>query len=169
MTKKLKKSRKKNKKPRKKARILKSKKKMIKKIKPKKVIRSIVRDQEENIAHIKRLSPNIIGTLFDRLIFLKTRIEETRKSAQLRENIHKEMVNEIQEDIAEKEQMEMRAADIDEKRNFKLDISMLRKEKRTENIRYWKDMMELRAELRELMERFETESKVSRIFKSASE
>ena len=138
-------------------------------LQPKKVVRSVVRDQDEIIDPIKRLPPNIIGTLFERVDFLKTRIEEIRRSAQVREKLHKEMVNEILEDIKEKEEMEMRTADVDEKRNLKLDISMLRKEKRTENIRYWKDMMELTAELRELLERLETESNVSRIFRTVEE
>jgi hypothetical protein len=130
----------------------------------KRVIRAVEKEQEEPIEPLRRMTPEVVGSLFDRVKFLKTRIEETGKSMEVRDSLHKEMIREIEDDIKEKMQMEMRAADVDEKRNLKLDISALRKEKRTEHIRFWKDMMELRTELRELLERFETESKISRLF-----
>lgn len=133
-------------------------------VQPKKVIRALLRDQEEEIEPLKRLSPEIIGTLFDRVNFLQTRIGEIRESVDIRQKLHKDMMAEIDEDIREKMQIESRLTDIDEKRNLKLDISMLRKEKRTENIRCWKDLMELKTELRELLEQLETESKITKIF-----
>ncbi len=82
-----------------------------------------------------------------------------------RERLHKEIMSEIDIDIREKETMENRVADLDEKRNLRLDMSVLRKEKRTENLLFWKDLTELRIELRELMEQFQTESKIVNIFK----
>jgi len=62
--------------------------------------------------------------------------------------------------------IEQRITDIreNERRNIMLDISLLRREKRNEQVRFWKDMYELNAELRELMERFEVESKIVGMF-----
>jgi len=46
-----------------------------------------------------------------------------------------------------------------------MDISALRKEGRAETVRFWKDMLELKTELQELMEQFKTETKIVDIFK----
>jgi len=134
----------------------------------KKLIRSkqaMPRMEEEAITPLKRVSPEIIGSLFDRVKFLQERIAEINDTLDVRKNLHEDAVKEIDKDIAEKEEMEGRLADFDEKRNIKLDISILRKEKRHENVQFWKDITELKSELRELMEQLQTEAKISDMFK----
>lgn len=120
---------------------------------------------EEEIESIKRVTPEIIGSLFERVKFLEERIAETKAALEERKSLHQMMIQDIDEDISEKKAMEARLTEMDEKRNLKLDISLLRRDKRNELVRFWKDMYELRAELKELTERYEVESKVMRIFK----
>jgi hypothetical protein len=120
---------------------------------------------DDEIEPLKRASPQIVGSLFDRVEFLRQRIAEIQDSIGTREEMHSRMMSEIDADIAEKQQIETSLVDMDEKRNFKLDISLLRREKRHESVQFWRDMVELKAELRELMEQFETESKIVGIFK----
>jgi hypothetical protein len=55
--------------------------------------------------------------------------------------------------------------DMTDKRNFKMDISALRKEGRNETVRFWKDILELKTELQELLEQYKTETKIVDIFK----
>ncbi len=123
------------------------------------------RMEESVVRPLKLIGTEVIGSLFDRVEFLKTRIDEISSMLKLRETIHNEMVAEIDVDIRDKEGMSSRVADIDEKRNIKLDISILRKEKRLERVQYWRDVTELSAELRELVEKYETEKKIVDIFK----
>ena len=76
------------------------------------------------------------------------------------------MVKEIEKDISEKEMLCSGISDMDEKRNFKLDISILRREKRTEIAQFWKDNFELNQELMKLLEELEIESKIVSLFKN---
>ena len=64
-----------------------------------------------------------------------------------------------------KSRAEAKIADIDEKRNLKLDATVLRKEKRHEIVQFWKDVTELGSELTELTEKFEVEKKITDLFK----
>lgn len=122
--------------------------------------------QEDEIEPLKRAGkPLVSGSLFDRERFLKERIDETRHEIGLRENIHNQIIIDIDVDIEEKKKMEDQLTNMDEKRNVKMDISILRKEKRNENVRFWKDRLELRTELRELLEEHESESKIVDIFR----
>jgi hypothetical protein len=121
---------------------------------------------EDEIEGIKRITPELVGGLFERVRFLEERIAEDKAAMEERKSLHEAMVKEIDEDIAEKKDIESRLTDIDEKRNFKLDISLLRRDKRNEMVRFWKDMLELRTELKELTERHEVESRVTRIFRT---
>jgi len=120
---------------------------------------------EDEIESIKRITPEIIGGLFERVRFLEERIDDIKEAMKERKSLHKDMIADIEDDMAEKKSIESRLTDIDEKRNFKLDISLLRRDKRNELVRFWKDMLELRTEFKELMERYEVESKVMNIFK----
>ena len=117
------------------------------------------------IEELKRETPKIVGSIFDRVKFLSERIDETQKAMELRKGIHDQMVSDIKADIKEKEDIEARLTDITDKRNFRLDISSLRKEMRAETVRFWKDILELRTELRELLEQHQTESKIVNMFK----
>lgn len=126
----------------------------------------IPRIEDEEIKPLRKVTSKVIGSLFDRIDFLRQRIEETKEAIEMRKRLHKEVIKEIDEDIKEKQEIEARLADINEKRNFKLDISILRKEKRHENIQFWRDILELRTELRELLEEYKTEVKIANIFSS---
>ena len=79
--------------------------------------------------------------------------------------LHDDFIKEIDADIREKEEMANHITDLDERRNFKLDISILRKERRNENIQFWKDILELKTELRELSEKIQTEEKILSAFR----
>jgi len=128
------------------------------------VRRTTPKMEETQIKPLKLMGEEVLGSLFDRVDFLKKRIEEITESIQTRKTLHDEMVVEIDKDIKEKEEVASRLTDIDERRNFKLDISILRKEKRNEHVQFWRDLVELKSELRELMEKFESETKIVKIF-----
>jgi len=142
-----------------------SKTKIVKEIVTKRVAQPRLEDEE--IKPLQRKKPAIFGTLFDRVEFMRQRIAEIREAMEERKRLHEEMIKDIDADISEKRSMVNMISDIEEKRNFKLDISILRKEKRTENINFWKDMTELRSELREILEAYETEKRIQDMFKIA--
>ncbi|HDD72502.1 MAG TPA: hypothetical protein ENG00_00255 [Candidatus Aenigmarchaeota archaeon] len=123
------------------------------------------RMEEETIRPLQRKTPQVFGSLFDRVKFLKQRIAEIHEAMETRKKLHEEMIRDIESDISEKNSMVNMITDIDEKREFKLDISLLRKEKRAENVNFWRDMTELRTELRELLEQYETEVSILNLFK----
>jgi hypothetical protein len=120
--------------------------------------------EEDFLEPLKRLSPVVSGNLFDRVKFLRERIDETKNAMGLRESIHRDIISDIDSDIEEKGRIENQLSNMDEKRNIKMDISILRREKRNENVRFWKDILELRTELRELLEDYQTETKIVDIF-----
>lgn len=121
--------------------------------------------EQPKIEPLKRIQPKIIGSLFDRLKFLEERITETKKNIQTRETIHQAILSDINADIGEKEEFIAQMTDMDDRRNLKMDISVLRREKRTESVQYWKDMVELNTELRELLEQHITEKRIVSMFK----
>ncbi len=120
----------------------------------------------EGIRPLKRAVPKIMGNLFDRVTFLKERMEELRNMMETRRKLHEEIVSEIRKDIEEKEGMAAGIADIDQRRNIKLDVSVLRREKRHEMVQFWKDLTELQSELRQIIEEYKSESKITDIFKT---
>lgn len=125
--------------------------------------------QEDEIEELRRLSPEIIGSLFDRVKFLKERIDEINEMMESREEIHTSILKDIDDDVIEKQSMIASITDMVDKRNVKLDISVLRKEKRSEVRQYWRDLMELRTELQELMEQHRNEAKIASLFKDETE
>lgn len=127
--------------------------------------RAMPRMEDTKIQPIKRETPEIFGNLFDRVDFLKSRMQENEDLMKEREALHNGFIKEITEDIADKEEMATHITDIDERRNFKLDISILRKERRHESIQFWKDILELKTEFRELTEKLQTEEKILSAFK----
>ncbi len=127
-------------------------------------LQALPRMSEEPIKPLKRSTPEIFGTLFDKIDFLRERITETKGMLDARKQLHADVIAEVDRDIAEKSEIESRLADINEKRNFKLDISILRKEKRAESLQFWRDVLELRTELREILEQYSMERKISNIF-----
>lgn len=120
--------------------------------------------EDEDVTTVKRTDSDIIGSIFDRVNFIEQRITDIRENIDIRKGLNESMLIEIDEDIKDKKSILVQAVDMDERRNIMLDISLLRREKRNEQVRFWKDMYELSAELRELMERFEVESKIVNMF-----
>lgn len=120
---------------------------------------------ERELQPLKTVGPKVIGNLFDRVEFLKTRISEIQSALDTRKHLHDEMIKEIDTDINDKKAMLAGLSDIDDIRDFKLDVSTLRMEKRRENVQFWRDLVELTTELRELMEEFQTESKIADLFR----
>ncbi|MEM7819868.1 MAG: hypothetical protein QXD48_03510 [Candidatus Aenigmatarchaeota archaeon] len=125
---------------------------------------AIPRFEDEEITPLKKMTPKLIGNIFDRVKFLEQRISDVKNAIELREKLHIEIINSINDDIREKEKMVMNIPDIDERRNLKLDISLLMKEKRKEDIEFWRDTFTLRSELRELLEQLQIEKKIVSIF-----
>jgi len=127
-------------------------------------IHTMLREGQE-LKSLKRVSPEIIGSLFDRVEFLRTRINEIQSVLETRKRLHEELIKEIDTDINDKKALLAGLSDIDDIRDFKLDISTLRMEKRRENVQFWRDIFELTSELRDLMEQYQTESKIANLFK----
>lgn len=120
---------------------------------------------EKGLEPLKRVSPKVIGNLFDRVGFLKQRMVEIKNALDHRKTLHNDLVKEIIEDIQDKEKMLTKLSDVDDIRDFKLDISTLKMERRRENVQYWRDILELSTELRELLEEYQMESKIANLFK----
>lgn len=127
--------------------------------------RALPRMEEKKIEPLNRKPSEVIGTLFDKVRFLKERVQELESMINERMEIHNSINKEIESDIQLTEDMASHAMDIDERRNLKLDASILRKEKRNENVQFWRDIVELRSELREMVEQFQMESEISQLFK----
>jgi len=117
---------------------------------------------------LKLAGSRVIGNLFDRIDFLRQRIDEMNCAIETRKNLHEEIIAEIDADIEDKTRSLSTLTDTDDIRDFKLDISLLRAEKRKENLKFWKDLLELRSELRKLKEEYETEGKIAELFKDAN-
>jgi hypothetical protein len=127
--------------------------------------KAMPRMEDITVKPLNRATPEIMGGLFDRVKFLKQRIEEINSMIGSRTALHEQVISEIDADIADKSSMESKLTDIDEKRNLKLDISILRKEKRHEQLQFWRDVLELKTELRTLTEEFETEGRIVDLFR----
>ena len=120
--------------------------------------------KEKEMEPLRKVSPKVIGNLFDRVDFLKQRINEVKTALEMRKTLHRELTREIDEDIRDKESMIKGLSDIDDIRDFKLDVSSLRMEKRRENVLYWRDAFDLSTQLRELMDEYQMESKIANLF-----
>jgi len=136
-----------------------------------KIIKTVERQamphmMDEAIEPLKIISSDVIGNIFDRVKFLEQRITELNKNVELRTKLHESIVKEIEKDIDDKDHMILALSDPNERRNLKLDISILRKERRHEDVQFWKDIMELTTELKQLTEEYETERKISSIFEN---
>lgn|SRR3989338_6885925 len=126
--------------------------------------RLVPRVEDDAIKPLRLISSEVIGGIFDRVEFLRKRIDELRENVSIRATIHEQIAVEIEKDIEDRMQFLMAISDINERRNLKLDISVLRKERRHESVQYWRDLVELNTELRELEEEHEIEKKIAGIF-----
>ena len=139
-----------------------------------KIIKTVERQamphmMDEKIEPLKIISSDVIGNIFDRVRFLEQRITELNKNVELRTMLHESIVKEIEKDIDDKGHMILALSDPNERRNLKLDISILRKERRHEDVQFWKDIMELTTELKQFTEEHETEKKISSIFEGLND
>ena len=130
---------------------------------------TMLREDKEEIEPLRRMAPYIMGNLFDRVRFLNERIIELKDALKLRKNIHDDIVSELDLEIEEKKGMLSRLTDADDLRDLKLDISMLRGQKRREAVQFWRDNLELNTEIRTLWEQYETERKIAALFKELDE
>lgn len=126
---------------------------------------SIPREDKDEIEPLRRISPLVIGNLFDRVRFLEERIKELNDALALRNKIHDEIVKELDTEIDEKHTMLLKIIEPDDLRDLKLDISMLRGQKRREAVQFWRDNLELHTELRTISEQHETEKKIAGLFR----
>lgn len=127
-----------------------------------KMLKELLKEGDEPL---KTIGPRVIGNLFDRVEFLRQRIIETKSALETRKKLHDELMNEIDVDIRDKQSTLAGLNNVDDVRDFKLDISTLRMEKRKESVQFWRDIFQLSTELRELMEQYETELKIANLFK----
>lgn len=126
--------------------------------------RMIQRVEDDKIKPLRLMSEEVIGGIFNRVIFLKKRIEELNANILLRNKVHDNILVEIEKDIEDRMMFLQAISDINEKRNLKLDISVLRKERRNESVQFWRDLVELSTEMRKLEEEYEIETKIAGIF-----
>ena len=129
------------------------------------ILQRMIKDmQVEEPQPLEKIGSEVVGSLFDRLKFLKERIMEVQKAIKEREEMNKRVNEEIDHDIAEMEKILTTISDREQLREFKLNLTLLRMEKRKENTIFWRDMVSLRKQLKELVEEYETESKISNLF-----
>ena len=126
--------------------------------------RALPRMEEDKLKTLNRKPSEVIGTIFDKVKFLGDRVTELESMINDRVEIHKGIISDIDEDIAITNDMAGHSMDLDERRNLKLDMSILRKEKRHESVQFWHDIVELRTELREMVEKFQMESQIGDLF-----
>ena len=120
---------------------------------------------QTDVEPLKMLSSTVIGDFFDRVRFLRERITEAKNALEDRKLIHRSIEQEIDDDVSDRKNMLAMVSDNEKARELKLDISLLRMEKRKENTNFWRDLLALRRELMELIEQYEVESKISSLFK----
>jgi len=82
------------------------------------------RMEEERVRPLERKTPEILGNLFDRVEFLGQRISENQEAMETRKALHEEITADVNADIEEKKNMVNMITDVEEKRNFKMDISI---------------------------------------------
>lgn len=116
------------------------------------------------IEPLKFVSEQVVGDLFDRVEFLKHRIEELNAALSDRILLNKKFIEDVNSDIDEKQRMLQATSDREEIRELKLDITLLKMEKRREMNSFWKDTLELRKEIQRLSEEFRIESKIANLF-----
>jgi hypothetical protein len=129
------------------------------------IIKKMIRDmQSTELKPLQAMGAEVVGTLFDRVRFLKERITETETAIKGRNALNDQFNAEIDGDIEDMERLLTTLSDKEEIRDFNLNISLLRMEKRKENTSFWSDTVTLRNQLQELNEQHEVESKIADLF-----
>ncbi|MEM5834867.1 MAG: hypothetical protein QXQ69_03410 [Candidatus Aenigmatarchaeota archaeon] len=129
------------------------------------ILQKLAKDmQSTEIEPLELFGSKVVGNLFDRVRFLKERIEEIKQIIKEREEMNAKFNKEIDSDIAEMEKIISTISNREELREFKLNVTLLRMEKRKENTLFWRDIVALRKQLKELEEQYEEESKIASLF-----
>lgn len=129
------------------------------------VIKKMIRDMQVNeLQPLQILGSKVMGNLFDRVKFLRDRISETEAEMRERKKLNEIFNQEIEKDIEDMEKTTCSISDFEILREFKLNLSLLRMEKRKENASFWRDIIALRTQLQELNEQYQSETKISDIF-----
>jgi hypothetical protein len=127
------------------------------------VIEKMVKMQESEIEPLKEMSKEIIGDIFEKVRFLKDRIDEVKNAIAERKSLHQMFIEEIDNDIEDRQMILDKISDREQIREFKIDISLLRMEKRKEVATFWREMLQLRTDLMELNEQYEVSSKIAKL------
>lgn len=141
------------------------------------IVREVVTKQEkrwqkikqERLRSLRLLGGELIGNIFERVRFLETRISDLQLAAQARQTINKNSIDEITQDIDEKESQIKTLNDPERIRDLQLDLTNLKMERRRENLLFWKDRLEVQRELHQLKEQLAIESKVAELFEELRE
>ncbi|MBI5073477.1 hypothetical protein HZA99_06695 [Candidatus Woesearchaeota archaeon] len=129
--------------------------------------KAIVRERTRDIQPLQFMGTEIVGDLFDRVEFLKERMEEMNQNIISRQELNGQLVADINFDIQKKYELLNKLSNKEDIRELQLDISLLKMERRKENTLFWRDVVALKKELRDLIEQYKIESKIARIFGDA--
>ena len=133
------------------------------------VIKKMIRDmQTEEMRPLEMFGNKVVGNLFDRVNFLRQRMNEMDAALRERKFLNVKFNEEIEKDIEEMEKIISSISDREMLREFKLNITLLRMEKRKENTNFWKDVLALRTQLQETKEQYDVESNISQMFNGLS-
>lgn len=126
--------------------------------------KSLEKGKKTSFTELRLIADEVIGNLFNRVEFLKTRINELESALIERQEIDQSQIVEITSDVEEKKKKLLSLSNIDDIREFELDITNLKMEKRKETLTYWRDKLEVRRELQELKEEYQNKAKIIEIF-----
>lgn len=129
-----------------------------------KVSQKIMEDPTFKLEPLVSIGKRISGNLFDRVKFLRERIGEVERLIEERKELHQKLIEEMEKDIKDRERLLGGISDPDKVREHKLDISLLKMERRKENMLFWRDILTLKKELQELKEEYENEVKIASLF-----
>jgi hypothetical protein len=126
--------------------------------------KALVRERTRDIEPLQFVSDQIIGDLFDRVEFLKERVEEMNQAILSRQSLNQQINDDIDLDIQKKQALLNQLSNKEDVRELQLDISLLKMEKRKENTLLWRDLVTLKKELMDLVEQYKVESKIAGMF-----
>jgi len=126
--------------------------------------RLVTSEQPADMMPLRKIGSDVVGSLFDRVKFLRERIAENNAFMEDRKRMNERFNKDIDADIAEMGKIIPGISDREELRQFKINLNLLKMEKRKENNLFWRDMVSLKNQLRELNEQFEVESKIAELF-----
>lgn len=120
---------------------------------------------QKKLESLRLLASELVGNILERANFLNIRISEIDDGLNKREKIHTDSIREIESDIDEKIKILASASNKEDVRELQMDITTLKMEKRRENLGFWRDVLQLKRDLRELVEQYEIEMKIANLFK----